>query len=176
MHSGNKAFLFFGALSIFSLISILVTSPNLFNTSEPDSETPSFSLYEFDYYSMKPGLTNVYTHVKEARRLQSKDILYSAAIHRNSENDTKETLVTPELIHDNQHIFFPQKLHYSRNDGLSFWSEKTRYFPKTNELISQGEFELDNHGMKATGVNLKVDRKKGTITAEKIKALVDPQQ
>lgn len=175
MHSGNKAFLFFGTLSIFSIFSILLTSPNLFNASEPDVNTPSFSLYEFDYYSMKPGITNVYTHVKEARRLKNQDILYNAAIHRNSENNTRETLIASELIHDNRHIVFPQKVHYSRNDGLSFWSEKTRYAMDTDELLSEGKFELVNNGLKAKGINLKVDRKKGTITAEKINAFVDPQ-
>lgn len=175
MQSGNKTFLFFGAVSVFSFVSILITSPNLFNSNEPDSETPSFSLYEFDYYSMKPGLTNVYTHVKEARRLKNQDILYEAAIHKNNEDNTRETLITLELIHKNKQVFFPKDVHYSSDAGLTFKSEKTHYDMEKEHLSSQGKFDLVRNGLNATGINLKLDRKKGTITAEKIKAFVDPQ-
>jgi hypothetical protein len=158
-------------LFFIALLALLLGMYGYFTPNYPPSqsahEIPKIELIDFTLYEVsKKGID----HILEGKEGQKFDEYYTVTSAKFSDN-TKElfqTIRSRDVEYRNDVIDLKENVHYVREDGLEFRSNKGRYDTKKSLISINDSFEITQKSNRIDGKNLIYNNEYDTISAENV--------
>ncbi|MCI5968505.1 hypothetical protein [Helicobacter sp.] len=144
---------FFIALCGFSFAMVLLLSAKHTHITQTQKDITRFEVFDFKYFKITENGVTTIAIGKKARENANKENALEFLNVRNRNGNAQEHLQADFALYNNNNIFFPQGVTYTRGN-TKFWSQQARYYLDSKNLEGIGEFVILDKSATIRGRNI----------------------
>lgn len=168
LHNLDYILIFFLALLLFSLISLLLFKQKGVQYSDHAEEISKLEMFDFTLHRLNTKQVDMIVKASKGIQYKDKELYIDFYGSRFNDDLSIETLEGKEVWHKGNEYDFVAGINYTKKPNRKFFSEKGVYNTLTEVFAGKGRFFIEDTDMITEGENIFYDEKTDTIRAKNI--------
>jgi LPS export ABC transporter protein LptC len=165
---------FFAAIILVAIIYLAFQKPHFIKKESSKEQVPLFEFIDVSNYNITKEGIELYVKAKKAVKFTDYDKMYNVEAKMKRKGFIESLRADIATLKDKV-LDLEGDTRYERSDGVTLKSKKIQYLMQSRVLISKAPFVLSDKNSIVYGDSFVYDIKKGTISAKKIKSVIDTE-